>query len=162
MALSSRFKTNLGFALMGKRYMQELLDYLDSILKPSTTITVTAAEMDTLNATPKVILAAPGAGKAILVESVEVQVVVGVTPFELGSGVLEVRYTDGSGAKASADIPNATVESATNASYRAVAASCAPVANAAIVLCASSDVTAGDGSVKIRLKYRVIKTDLSD
>lgn len=118
---------------------------------------LTAAQMDTLNATPVTILAAPGAGLAILVVSIFTKIVPVATPFELGSGTLGYLVTDGSGAAVATAVPNASVESATEAYYNSVGLAVAPVVNSPIVAKASADVTAGDGAVYGRIYYRVIK-----
>lgn len=119
---------------------------------------LTAAQMDTLNATPVSLLAAPGAGLCILVNHIHTRIfATGFTRFELGSGVLEYRYTDGSGVQVATDVPNTQVESATDTAYQSVGLAGVPVDNAAIVAKASADVTSGTGNVKGRIYYRVIK-----
>jgi len=145
-----KFLQYLGDTGFRDHLLRSQLFYQDFVL--------TAAQMDTLNATPVQILAAPGAGLSIIAEAVYCKVFsTGFTAFELGSGVLSFLYTDGSGAKLTADVPNASVESATDVEYHAVAASVAPVANAKVVAKTSADITAGTGNVKGRLYYRVVK-----
>ena len=117
---------------------------------------LTSAQMDTLNATPVSLVPAPGSGLVNIVTGVYVEVTPGSTPFELGSGVLEVRYTDGSGSKVITDIANAVVESASLAKGWNPPIVCVPVSNAAIVAHTSADVTAGDGSVKFRVFYKTV------
>lgn len=119
---------------------------------------LTAAQMDTLNATPVEILAAPGAGLAILVDSILTKIVPGATPFELGSGTLAFQYTDTSGAAVATAVPNANVEAAATDYYKSVGLAVVPVVNAKLVAKASADVTAGDGAVYGRIYYRVIKS----
>lgn len=120
--------------------------------------TLSATQMDTLNATPVTVLAAPGAGLVNLILGVYVKIVAGGTAFELGSGVLSFLLTDTSGAKVCADIPNATVEAtaSTTVHYWAISASVAQLANAVIVAKASADVTAGTGTVYGRIYYSTI------
>jgi hypothetical protein len=119
--------------------------------------TLTAAQMDTLNATPVEILSAPGSGLINLVHSVLTFVDAGTVAFELGVGVLEYRYTDATGAKVVDDVPNAQVESATDTDYYSKSVSLVPVRNAKIVAHASADVTAGNGVVYGRIYYHTIK-----
>lgn len=119
---------------------------------------LTAAQMDTLNATPVALLAAPGAGLVYLVERIYTIIQsTGFTAFELGSGTLDYKYTDGSGVKVVTSVPNATVESATDTAYNSDAADGVPAANAAVVAYASADVTAGTGAVYGRIWYRTVK-----
>lgn len=147
------------FRVLSYAGSHELLDHLNRTDVSYQDFSLTAAQMDTLNATPVSILPAPGAGLSILVTSIWTKVYsTGFTAFELGSGVLSYLYTDGSGAKVTADVPNASVETATDAEYLAVAASVVPVANSPIVAKASADVTAGTGNVKGRIYYRIVKS----
>lgn len=119
---------------------------------------LTAAQMDTLNATPVTIVAAPGSGLVNLVTGLFLKVnSTGFTAFELGSGVLEFKYTDGSGAKVVTDVTNAVVESATDVMDYCVPIVCAPLANALICAHASADVTAGTGNIQGRLFYLTVK-----
>lgn len=127
----------------------------------SADVTLSAAQMDALNATPVSIVAAPGSGYAILVVGIYLKVnSTGFTAFELGSGVLEFRYTDATGAKVVTDVANAVVESATDVLSWNPAIVAAPVANAAIVAHASADVTAGTGNIQVRIYYRTIRSAL--
>lgn len=117
---------------------------------------LTAAQMDALNATPVSVLPAPGVGLANVIDSIVLFVDAGATPFELGSGVLEFRYTDGSGAKVVTDIANAVVESATDAYGNNPGIVAAVSLNAAVVAHASADVTAGDGAIYGRIFYHTV------
>lgn len=118
---------------------------------------LTSTQMDTLNATPVSLLAAPGTGLVNIVESVLTYIDAGATAFELGSGTLDYKYTNGSGAKVATSVPNATVESSSDTYYRSVPEAAVPVPNAAIVAHASADVTAGDGTIYGRIWYRTVK-----
>lgn len=119
---------------------------------------LSAAQMDTLNATPVTLLAAPGAGLVNVCKGLFLQVnSTGFTAFELGSGVLEVRYTDGSGAKVITDVVNASVESATDLPMWHPAILSSVVANAVICAHTSTDVTAGTGNIQGRLFFKTIK-----
>lgn len=120
--------------------------------------TLSAAQMDTLNATPVTLVAAPGSGLTNVVTSVMIQVnSTGFTAFSLGSGVLEIRYTDGSGAKTITDITNAVVASVTDVMDYCPAIVCAPLANAVICAHTSTDVTAGTGNIQGRIYYKTVK-----
>ncbi len=135
-------------------------DLRDNLIRTQTSFKdfkITAAEMDALNATPKTILAAPGAGLMTVVQAIVTYVAPGATPFELGSGTLGYLLTDGSGAAVATAVPNASVESATAVYYLSVPLAVAPLVNAPIVAKASADVSAGDGTVYGRIFYRTIK-----
>lgn len=119
---------------------------------------LTAAQMNTLNATPVTLLAAPGSGLVNLVSGIFLKVnSTGFTAFELGSGVLEIRYTDATGAKVITDVTNAVVESSTDALGWNPAILCVPVANAVICAHTSTDVTAGTGNIQGRIYYQTLK-----
>lgn len=123
---------------------------------------ISAAEMDTLNATPKELLAAPGAGLVNVIEGVLTFIDAGTVAFELGAGVLSFLYTDGSGDKVATDVPNASVESASDAYYRSVGLAVIALANAKVVAKASADVTAGNGVIYGRIFYKtVLATELA-
>jgi hypothetical protein len=118
---------------------------------------LTAAQMDTGNATPVQILAAPPAGFMNVIFGIMTKIAPGATPFELGSGTLGYLLTDGSGAAVATAVPNASVESATTAYYWSVPLAVAALAATKIVAKPSADVTAGDGAVYGRIYYRTIK-----
>lgn len=122
-------------------------------------VRITAAEMDALNASPKTLIAAPGAGKVIQVERVLARVVPGSTAFELGTGTVDLRYQNSSGGLA-AQLTNAFVESAAAANFAAVGRDAVALANQPLVAHASADVTAGDGNLYLRIYYRVVDTAL--
>lgn len=157
----------LAFNRLSDRNKQKVLEYANTVEHRDDLnraghsyqdFVLSAAQMDTLNATPVTLLAAPGAGMYNLVTSILLQVnSTGFTAFELGSGVLEIRYTDGSGAKVITDVTNAVVESATDVADFCPAIVCAPVLNAVICAHASADVTAGTGNIQGRIYYRTLK-----
>lgn len=119
---------------------------------------LSASQMDTLNATAVSVLAAPGSGLTNLISNIYLKVnATGFTAFELGSGVLEFRYTDASGAKVVTDVTNAVVESATDVEQYLPGIVVSAVSNAAIVAHASADVTAGTGNIQGRIYYRTVK-----
>lgn len=149
------------------RYKQAFLQFCgdtgfrDHLLRAQTNykdFVLTAAQMDTLNATPVTVLAAPGSGLVNLVQAIFLQVnSTGFTAFELGSGVLEFRYVDGSGSKVITDVVNGVVESATDVQDLCPPIVCTPSANALICAHASADVTAGTGNIQGRIWYRTVK-----
>lgn len=117
---------------------------------------ISSTEMNTLNATPKTIISAPGAGKFLLATQAFTFIDVGSVDFELGSGTLDYNYTDGSGDPVVTVVPNTIVEASADAYYRSIALAVAPVVNAPIVAHTTADVTAGNGTVYGRIYYRVL------
>ena len=125
-----------------------------------TTVTVTAAQVKALNATPKEIIAAPGAGKALILEDAELFLDYGSAAYAgiASNEDLQLRYTNGSGQLI------ATVEATgfldlTADAYRFVrpTGEITPPANAAIVLCMSTgEVITGDSPIKVRPRYRTV------
>lgn len=123
--------------------------------------TLSAAQMDALNATPITVVSAPAAGSMIMVDSIYLFNDFNTAAFELGAGVLEFRYTDAVGAQVVTDFPNSFVESGADASRLHKSIDVVPVDAAPIVAHASADVTAGDGQIKGRVYYRIVDTDLT-
>jgi len=121
---------------------------------------LTSTQMDTLNATPVTLISAV-AGCMHVVEGIMLFVDAGSTPFELGSGVLEFRYVDGSGQKVVTDIINGTVESATDVYQYSpgilASGSLAQCVNVPVVAHTSTDVTAGNGTIYGRIYYKTVK-----
>lgn len=141
-------KLSLSSSILQSDLATTVLRYVD--------LNLTAGQQDSLNATPITAIAAPGAGIITQVMSAVCFVDYVATRNECGSCVLSFRYTDGSGVKATADVPNATYELNSDTYYVAVGASGIPVVNAAVVAHVDADVTAGDSLVNCRLYYRTI------
>lgn len=125
-------------------------------------VTVSANELKALNATPKQLVPAPGAGLILVPELVQLFLDYGSAAYDgIAAGEdLNVRYTNGSGALA------VTIEAtgfldATADAYRwaipTTGAAVAGVANAALVLSmATGEIATGDSPLKVRTHYRVI------
>lgn len=141
-------KLNLASSLLQTDMASTVLKYVD--------LNLTAAQQDSLNATPITAIAAPGSGVITQVMSATCFIDFVSVRNECGSCVLSFRYTDGSGVKATADVPNATFELNSDTYYVAVGASGVPVVNAAIVASVDADVTSGDSLVNCRLYYRTV------
>lgn len=151
--LSDKSKYYLKTAIASPDLGQEIIDKLDDLRYADTS--VTAAQMDTLNATPVSLVAAPGAGKVIQFMGQVVYNDFVTTAFELGTGTLDVRYQNSSGGLAG-QMTNAFVESAADAYSTVAPLTCVALVNQALVLHASADVTAGAGNLKIRTYYRIV------
>jgi hypothetical protein len=123
-------------------------------------VPLAAANIIAMRTTPVSLIAAPGSGKILIVESIVFKMVRTGTAFT-GGGALEFRYTDGSGVKVSADIAATVVTTGgAGTEYNQVggaAASSTPVANAAIVITnATAAFAAGTGTAQASIKYRIV------
>lgn len=121
------------------------------------TVAIATAAVLTLNSTPVSLIPAPGAGKVIVVDSVVAKVVFNSIAYT-GANNVEIRYTDGSGVKATADITAATLNAASGTLfYNAVGAAGVPAANAAIVaVVPSANPAAGNSPLVLNVAYRVV------
>lgn len=120
---------------------------------------LSAAQINAIRTTPVSICPAPGAGKVIIADHIVLKMVRTSTQFANG-GAVEWRYTDGSGAKVSADVAATVVTGAAGTAYssvRGVATELVPVANAALVVtCATANFDTGTGSGVASVAYRVV------
>lgn len=121
-------------------------------------VTLTPAQVLALHTTPVVLVPAMGARSYVLVDSVEARLAFNSVAYT-GTNALEVRYTDGSGTKATADLPSAWLDSSSTAYQHAsgVATALTPTANAAIVAAVpTANPAAGNSPVNFITNYRVI------
>ncbi len=122
-------------------------------------ITVTAAELKALNASPKTLIAAPGAGKAIVLDDVTFNFTY-VAPQYTAGGDLEIRYN--SVASNYFQLPTETlvIRGTANFSYqytRNGGGYSYPKINDPIILKnAGTEFATGNGTAKVILKYRII------
>ncbi len=132
----------------------------------SVDVTITAAQMLALNATPQSLVTAPGAGYAL--------VFVGAVAFldynsaayaGIAAGEdLSIKYTDGSGLEVgvleTTGFLDQTADQLRYVPPKAVAGF-TPVANAALVLqILTGEITTGDSPLKLRVYYRRIPATL--
>lgn len=118
-------------------------------------VAIANAAIDTMNATPVQLVAAPGTGKILQFLGALVVNTFATAALELGSGTMDIRYENSSGGLAG-QLTNAFVESAATA-YAAVAPlTCVALVNKALVIHASADVTSGGGNLAIRTFYRTV------
>lgn len=131
-------------------------------------VTLTAAEVKALNATPKTLVAAPGANLAVVFEGAMVSFVYGTAAYAgIAAGEdLSFKYTNGSGLEVGQCETTGFLDQ-TASQFRYVRPQAAAsgnsailaVANAALVLhMLSGEITTGDSPVKVRVIYRVVPT----
>lgn len=122
-------------------------------------VALTAAQTKALFATPIALVAAPGAGKIVAIDEIMAKNVFGTVAYT-GGNALEFRYTDGSGAKVTADIASTFINIASGTAYRSVkgvTTELTPVANAAVVVrVPTADPGAGDGILTFTTRYRIV------
>lgn len=122
-------------------------------------VTLSSANILAMSATPVSLIPAPGAGRIILVDSISLKMVTTATQYANG-GAVELRYTDGSGAKVSADIAAAVITAAAATSYtsvRGVTTSLTAVVNSPLVVTnATAAFITGTGAGVLAIAYRVL------
>lgn len=131
-------------------------------------VALTAAEVKALRATPKTLVAAPGAGKYAEFVSAQLFLDYGTTQFaeDGGGSNLGVRYTNGSGVQVSEDIEmTGYITQAGDYSTNTQAKKDAIVAkagceNQALVLhnIGAGEIVTGDSTMRVKVAYRVWTT----
>lgn len=131
-------------------------------------VTVSSAELLALNATPKSIIAAPGAGKVLVPLALAIILDFNTTAYAgIAAGEdLVLRYTNGSGVATftveATGFLDATADAIRLGGIEAgAAAAITPVANAALVLhMATGEITTGDSPLRVKVWYSVFSTGL--
>lgn len=162
MASLVKTQTNLGksIPIMDKTRENYLIGQndLDHTILCLESVTLTSANILALTTTPITLVAAPGAGKYVIIESIVVKNVFGTMAYD-GTNALEFRYTDGSGVKVTGDIASAFINlaSGTRVDVAIASAIAIAVANAAVVVSVPvTNPTAGDGIITISIRYHII------
>lgn len=123
------------------------------------TVAVSSAEILALNATPKALVAAPGANKILLLESIILEATRTATAY-LNGGVVEVRYENAAGALAAATFPASLITGGAGVAVAhniGLATILTPLVNKALVLhVATAEFDTGTGTLRALLKYRVV------
>jgi hypothetical protein len=132
-------------------------------------VTLTAAQVKALNATPQQLVPAPGAGFANIFQGAVLFMPYAAAAYTVPAGSdLSFKYTNGAGLEVgqveTTGFLNQTANQTRWARPHAAASgdnSINPTANAAIVLhMLSAEVTVGDSPLKLRVYYRTIPTTL--
>ena len=130
-------------------------------------VVITSAQLLALNATPRPLVAAPGAGRALVFEGAIFHKPAGTAYAGIASGEdLSVKYTDASGTEvgqceSGGFLDQTTAQTRYVRATTAASASTAvtPVANAALVLnLLVGEITTGDSPLNVRVFYREIPT----
>lgn len=122
------------------------------------TVTLTANQVKALFATPITLVAAQGAGTYIVVDEIRFKLAFTTTQYA-GANALEFRYTNGSGAKVTADISSGSLNSNATAyrSVKGVTTELTPVLNAPVVVAVPvANPTNGDSPVTLVVRYHVV------
>lgn len=121
--------------------------------------TLTATEIKALFTTEIQLIPAPGAGRIIIVDEIVAKIVFGTIAYT-GANALEFRYTDKTGAKVTADIAAAFINTAAGTAYasvKGVVTALTPVANAKIVVnVPTANPGAGDSLITFTVRYHVV------
>lgn len=125
-------------------------------------VTVSTAEVLALNATPKTLVAAPGSGKAIIVEDAQFFYDYNSAAYAgIAAGEdLAIKYTDASGAQIAQVEATGFLDQTTD-QFRHVrpttTAQITPVANSPVVLhMLTGEIITGNSPVKVRVRYRTV------
>lgn len=127
-----------------------------------TDVTVSAAEVLGLGTTPKTLVAAPGAGKLLVLETCQLWLDFATTAYDgIASGEdLSIKYTNASGVEVAQIEATGFLDGTADETRYIKAASAAavqPVANAALVLTMLvGNIATGDSPLKVRTFYRVL------
>lgn len=128
-------------------------------------VVVSSAELLALNATPKELVPAPGATRALVFEGAVIHKPAGTAYAGIAAGEdLSVKYTNGAGAEVAEGettgfLDQATAQTRYVRPHTAASAisSISPVANAALVLhMLTGEITTGDSALHVRVYYRII------
>lgn len=134
-----------------------------------TDVTITSAQLLALNATPKSLVPAPGAGRANVFAGAVVFYDYNSAAYAVDAADnLQIRYTDGSGQLVAACETDGFLTLTADAVRYVLPlvgsttlSDITPVANAALVaFMANSEVITGDSPLLLRVYYRVIPTSL--
>lgn len=127
------------------------------------TIVLTPAQIKALHTTPIQLVPQQGLRTVIIVDGITARIVYSGTAYT-GANSLEFRYTDGSGTKVTADIPNTFINSASSAFYQApaVTSAFAPIPGGSgnngriVVSVPTANPATGNSAITIAVKYHLV------
>lgn len=122
------------------------------------TVTVTSAQIKTLNSVPTTILAAPGAGFGIVVNTIVFNMVFGTTQYASG-GVVSVTYTGNATNLLATTLAANQITSATSTRnwIPGAAGQNTILLNTGLdIKAATGDFTTGDGVLNVTIEYKVV------
>lgn len=138
-------------------------------VRRSVKVTISSAQLLALNATPRTIVGAPGAGKALIFDGANITKAAGTAYAGIAAGEdLAVKYTDASGlqvgsCEATGFLDQATAQQRVVHPYRAAsgASDITPVANSPLVLhMLTGEITTGTPDLKLEVWYYIVPTVL--
>jgi|SRR3990172_3930518 len=125
------------------------------------TFTLSAAELIFLNTIPKVVIASPGAGKLIVVDSCEIEETFGTTAYGAGLSINLITDT-ATVAQWTSSVINATISKTikmVQSVINAGGASTQLIANKSVkIQILAVDPVVGDGTMKGKIRYRIINS----
>lgn len=131
------------------------------VMIAQTDVTITSAQLLALNATPQTLIAAPGVGKAIVVEDVQLHKPAGTAYAGIAAGEdLAVKYSNAAGAEVCQIETTGFLDQA-GAQYRqtrpTTTAAFTPVDNAPVVLhLLVGEIITGNSDLKVRIRHRTV------
>ena len=153
----------------------QLLNSEGDIVETFVDVTITTAQLLALNATPRTIVAAPGANKALIFKGAVIHKPAGTAYAGIAAGEdLSIKYTNSSGlevgvCETTGFLDQATAQTrfcapslATATGGAGINTSITPVANAALVLMLlTGEIITGTSALILRVYYRVVPTVLT-
>lgn len=135
---------------------------LSKITRKTAKIQITSAELLALNATPKTLVAAPGAGKMLVFDEAIVYKPAGTAYATIAAGEdLAICYTNLSGAQANTSLETTGFLDQTTLQVRItrpIATEYIPVINAALVMgLLTGEITTGDQPLYVTLQYHIVE-----
>lgn len=161
--------TRDSFEAEGGLISPQLKHDADDVADAFVDVTITSAQLLALFATPQTLVAAPGAGLALVFNGAVIHKPAGTAYAGVAAGEdLSIKYTDASGAEvaqceATGFLDQATAQTRFVRPQTAASGNSAitPVANAPLVLhMLAGEITTGTSDLNIRVYYRVVPTVL--